>query len=274
MTWEADAGQRRDERDGGRPAADDDDLLSADVEAFGPGLGMHDGARKVGHAVEVGQVAVVVAVVPAAAEEEGGGEFEGLVGVRPLGGDAPERIGRRPAGRSDPVVEANVGIDARFPGGVLDVLEYGVAIGDRLLAVPGPERIAQRVHVRVGSDAGIAEEVPRPPDGVSGLEDRVVGPGTLGLEVVAGTDAGQSGAHDEDVEVGRRSGQTSSPSSCCSDQLVVQGAVLPGAVALQDSTNSDVWRPIGGGSDGSGSVGSCAGRRRPRSRGESVPIGL
>ena len=50
---------------------------------------------------------------------------------------------------------------------------------------------------------GIAEQVPGPADGVACLEDGVRGPGALGLEVVAGPDARQAGADDEDVEVGR-----------------------------------------------------------------------
>ena len=43
---------------------------------------MYDGAGEVGHAGEVWQVPVVVAVVPAAGEEEGSGELEAFVGVR------------------------------------------------------------------------------------------------------------------------------------------------------------------------------------------------
>ena len=227
-------------------------LLPVEVEAFGPGLGVHDGAGEVGHAGEVGQVPVVVAVVPAAGEEEGGGELEvSLVSVRSAVMRQSES-GVDQSGRGDPVVEADVGIDAGFPGGVLDVLQYRVAVSDRLLAIPGPERVTQGVHVRVGTDAGIAEEVPGPSDGVAGLEDRVVGPGALGLEVVAGTDAGQSGAHDDHIEVGRTGPPTSSPSGCRSDQLVVQGAVLteelrpPGfhqrdVVSLASGWKSEGW---------------------------------
>ena len=58
------------------------------------------------------------------------------------------------------------------------------------------------MHVRVGADAGVAEEVPRAADRAAGLEDLVAGPGAVGLEVMAGTDAGQAGPDDEHVEVG------------------------------------------------------------------------
>src|SRR5690606_8266478 len=59
----------------------------------------------------------------------------------------------------------------------------------------------QRVHVGVGPDARVAEEVPRAADGVAGLEDGVAGPRALVLHVPAGADAREAGADDEAVEV-------------------------------------------------------------------------
>ena len=96
-----------------------------------------------------------------------------------------------------------------------------VAVGDRLLAVPRPERVAEGEHVGVGPDARVAEQVPRAADGVAGLEDGVGRPRALGLEVVAGADAGQAGADDEDVEVlhGRLR------QAAAAGELVVQRAV-------------------------------------------------
>ena len=129
--------------------------------------------------------------------------MEGLVRLCRLHRDVPARFGRGPVGRSDPVVEVNVSADAGFGGRVLYVLEDRVAVGNRLLHRPGPKRVTEGVHVRVGADARIAEQIPCSANGVSSLEDGVAGPGTLRLEIVAGTDARQPGTNDQDVEVRR-----------------------------------------------------------------------
>ena len=194
-------GHRRDQRDRGGAAADHHHALARVVEVFGPRLRVHDGALEPVHAGEVGLVAVVVAVVAAAREHEAAGELDGLAGVGALGGDVPAGLLGGPVGPHDAVVEPDVLVDAGLGGGVLDVLQDRLAVGDRLLAVPRTERVAEREHVGVGADAGVAEQVPRAADGVAGLEDGVAGPRALGLHVVAGADAGQAGADDEDVEV-------------------------------------------------------------------------
>ena len=239
-TWEADRASAGTRVTAVAPLPMTTTFLPATSRSFGPGLRVHDGAGEVGHAFEVGLVPVVVAVVAAAGEEERGRELDGLVGVGAFRGDVPERVGRRPVGRNDAVVEADVAVDAGLARRVLDVLEDGVAVGDRLLAVPGPERVAQRVHVRVRTDARVAEEVPGPTDGVARLEDGVVGPRALGLEVVPGADAGQPGADDQDVEVRgvacrRRCHQAAAPIS-----LSFNVPSSPKSLALQDSTNSVV----------------------------------
>ena len=195
--------QCRDERDGGRPAADDHDPLPGKIEALGPELRVHQRPGVVPDALEVGQVAVVVPVVPATSEDEARREMEDLVRVGPLRRDVPARLGRRPVCRDDPVVEADMGVDAGLGGGVLDVLEDGVPVRNGPLAPPGPERVAQRVHVGVGANARVAEQIPRPSDGVASFEDGVGGPGTLRLEIVRGTDTRQPGTDDQDVEVHR-----------------------------------------------------------------------
>ena len=85
--------------------------------------------------------------------------------------------------------------------GVLQVLEDRRPVGDRLRLRPRPERVAERVHVGVGADAGIAEQVPRAADVGAAFEDRV-GPARAALlQVTAGADAGNAGADDQDVEV-------------------------------------------------------------------------
>ena len=122
--------QRGDECDGGCPTADDHDPLAGVVEAFGPGLRVHDDAAEVSHAFEVRQIPVVVAVIATTGEEARGRDLDGLSGVGPLGGDVPDRVGCRPLGRDDPVVEANMALDAGLARCVFDVLQNGVAVSD------------------------------------------------------------------------------------------------------------------------------------------------
>ncbi len=162
---------------------------------------MHDGPGEEIGAREVGLVAVVVAVVAAAREQEAAGELDRLAGVGPFGYDVPARIACGPVGPHDPVAEADLVDDAGLGRGVADVLQDRSTIGDRLLAFPRPERIAERVHVRVRADARIAEQIPRASDGVARLEDGVAGPGTLGLHVVGGADAGEPRADDQNIKV-------------------------------------------------------------------------
>src|SRR5690606_954098 len=124
-----------------------------------------------------------------------------LAGVGALGGDGPAGVGGGPLGAGDAVVEADVAVDARLGGGVDDVPADRLAVGDGLGAGPGAERVAQGVHVGVGPDAGVAEQVPRAADGAPGLEDGVGGPRAAVLQVVGGADAGEPGPDDQDVEV-------------------------------------------------------------------------
>jgi hypothetical protein len=99
------------------------------------------------------------------------------------------------------VVVADAAVDALVRGGGADVPQDRRAVRDRLVVVPGPERVAEREHVGVGADARVAEQVPGAADGAARLEDGVRRPRALGLQVMARADAGQSGADDEDVEV-------------------------------------------------------------------------
>ena len=125
-----------------------------------------------------------------------------LPGVGPLRRDAPPALSRRPVGRGDPMVEADVASMPESIARVLDVLEYGVTVRDGLLAVPGPERVAQRVHVRIGADSRVPKQVPCAANGVAGFEDGEAGPRALRLQIVAGADARQPGAR----RSGRRGG--------------------------------------------------------------------
>src|SRR5262249_8018857 len=74
-------------------------------------------------------------------------------------------------------------------------------VGNGLGVLPGAETVAQRVHVRIGPDAGIAEEVPGAADRLARLEDGVGLGRALLLEMPGGVDAGKPGAGDQRVEM-------------------------------------------------------------------------
>ena len=147
------------------------------------------------------RVALVVVVVAAAHEQEAAGQRHGLAAVAALHLHGPARVGARPLGAHDPVPEADLALDAVLAGGLAHVVEDRRTVGDRLGLRPGPERVAEREHVRVRADARVAEQVPGAADVLARLEDRVGLAGALRLQLAAGADAGQAGADDQHVEM-------------------------------------------------------------------------
>ena len=192
-------GQRRHQRDRRRAAADHDDALARVVKVLGPELRVDDGAGKIRNTGKVGSVAAVVPVIAGAQLEEAAGQLPFALGCRDR--DGPARIVARPARRGDPLAEADMPIDPGFGGGILQVRQDRRAIRDRLLAGPRPEPIAEREHVGVGADAGIAEQVPGPAQPLAPLQDRKAAAGRQPLEMVRRADARQPGTDDDDVEM-------------------------------------------------------------------------
>ena len=193
-------GQRGHERDGRGTAADDDDPAACDVEVRRPRLRVHDRAPERGQAGDVGRVAVVVAVVAAAQVQEGAGPALGrALGRADL--DGPALPGGRPGRRDDPVPEPDVAVDPELGGGLLQVAQDRVTVGDGLGLGPRPERVAEGEHVRVRADAREAEQVPGAPDGVTGLEDRERAPRMRGLQPMGGPDAREARSDDQDVHI-------------------------------------------------------------------------
>ena len=194
-------GQSRHEGHGGRSAPDHHHSLSRVVQIAGPVLGVNDRPRESLGSGEVRRIALVVAVVAGAHEQEAAGEPHGLPRVRSLGFHRPARVGRRPLGVHHPVVEADPAVDAPIARRVTDVLEDRRPVGDGLGVLPRPKRIPQGVHVGVRADPRVAEQVPGAADGLARLQDRVALPRAVGLEVMAGADPGQAGAHDQHFDV-------------------------------------------------------------------------
>src|SRR5258708_5892425 len=99
------------------------------------------------------------------------------------------------------MVEADLPVDAVVGGGLADVVQYPRPVRDRLGLGPWPERIAQREHVAVGADAGIAKQIPGAANGLAAFEDGKTLGGTFLLQMIARADAGQASANDQHVEM-------------------------------------------------------------------------
>ena len=92
-------------------------------------------------------------------------------------------------------------IDAVVFGCLAQILQDGRPIGNGLGLRPGSKGVAERKHVRIGADTGVAKQVPCAAHVRASFQDRVAFARALGLEVVAGADAGYSGTHNEDIEL-------------------------------------------------------------------------
>src|SRR5262249_11749923 len=120
---------------------------------------------------------------------------------RALGLDHPARILGRKRRALHAMPEPDPFIDAVLGRGLAHIVQDAGSVGDRLRIGPRLERIAEREHVAVGADAGIAEKVPRAANCVAGFEDDEALRRAPGLQMVARANAGKAGADDEDVEM-------------------------------------------------------------------------
>ncbi len=167
---------------------------------------MDDPALEAVHARPFGGVAFRVAVVTLAHPEEAGGEARGLAVVGADSLDGPQVVGAGPDGAGDGVAIADVVVEIVLLDHLAHVFQDLFGAGDGR-AGPGLEAVAEGVEVAVGADAGILVGAPGAAKGFLGLQDHEALAGALGLQVIGAADAGDAGAHDEDVEVlgpGRR----------------------------------------------------------------------
>ncbi|PHK11687.1 hypothetical protein VF09_06710 [Nostoc linckia z9] len=183
-----------------RTAADHDHALAAIVELLGPMLRVDDRTPEALAAGELGRIAFLVAIIAAAHEEEVAAE-EQLLLLRPaLHLDLPGRCLGRPGRTLHPVLVADMLVDAVIPGGLPQILLDRGAVSDGLGFLPGAEGEAQRVHVRIRSDAGIAEQVPGAAQIVAPFQDHIAFAGAQSLQVIAGIDPGNSCANHQHVD--------------------------------------------------------------------------
>lgn len=191
--------QNGDEGDGGGAAADDNDLPTRVVVLFGPELRVDDRALELRNPGYGGGEDLVVVVVARAEDEEAG-----VIVLRFAIGIDLERPGlliRGPVGREEFLMELHFPVDAVLGSGLVDVLPDCRALCDEFLVHPRPPGETEGVEVRVGADAGEAEEIPGAAHGIAGFEDGVAGIWELGLDTVCRVDAGDACADDDDVEV-------------------------------------------------------------------------
>src|SRR6266436_8833811 len=99
------------------------------------------------------------------------------------------------------MAKADLLVDAVFNRGLADIVQNSRAVGDRLRLGPRLERIAEREHVAVGADAGIAKQIPGAADAIAPFEDDKALAWALVLQMIARRDTGQSGADDQHVEM-------------------------------------------------------------------------
>ncbi len=192
---------RRHQRHRRGAAADHHHALAVVGEVLRPLLRMHDGAAEPLHARPARHIATVVIVIAAAHLQEIAGQGQRA----PIGpGDVhgPPRIRRRPRRPAHAMAEVDLLVDAVFGGGLIEIVQDRRPVGDRLLAAPGPETIAERVHVRIRTNAGIAKQIPGAADGVARLENGKALVRAVALQVIGDADAGNASADDKHIMMG------------------------------------------------------------------------
>ena len=192
--------QDRQQRHGRGPAPDHHHLLALVVQPLGPELRVHHLPREPLDARHVTRQRFRVVIVPRAQHDKARPQH--LLRPVRIYAQPPRLLLARPVRRDEPVAASDVPIDARDRGRLADVGAERLPARDDLLLRPGPPREGEGVEVRVGADAGVAEEVPGAADAVARFEDGVGGRGQGGLQPVGGVDAGDAGADDDDVEGG------------------------------------------------------------------------
>src|SRR5271155_5242449 len=194
------ASQRGDQRDRRGAASDYHDAFASDVEVFGPMLGMHDAAAVAVHPGPTRHVASRVVVIAAAHVKKVAGELKPLP-FRAGSVNGPFGIGRGPRRLGYGEAVADFLVDAVFTCRFADVIDDRGAVRDRFLFAPRPEREAERVHVGIGTNSRITEQVPGSAHRVPAFQNGVGFSGTFRLPAIARADSGKPRTHDEHIEM-------------------------------------------------------------------------
>lgn len=200
-------GERGDQGDRGRAAADHHHPLPRPVQVCGPFLRVHDRALEVVPSLEVRCVALVVPEVAGGAEQPPGPVPGTLTGDDVGHLDRPQRLGGGPLGadhaRPDDDVIVEVVLRQRRP----QIGQDPFSGSDRVVGRPRSERVRVGLEIGVGPDAGITEQVPGAPGRRALLHDHERLGRVLDPQIATDGDAGEPGPDDQHVEgVRRRTG--------------------------------------------------------------------
>ena len=161
---------------------------------------MHDAPFE-GAEIEARIVGLVVIVI-ARSEIEPVGRQVLAIAIIGFDRDVPAGVRLAPVGGDDGVAGADVLADAAFVHDAVEIVEDGWPVGDGFLVPPGFEIEAERVHVAVRADAGIAEQVPGPAQIGAAFENGVAVIWRLVLHVGGHADPGNPRSYDQDIEIG------------------------------------------------------------------------
>src|SRR5581483_5422780 len=157
-------------------------------------LRMNDLALEALHAGPARHVSGVVIIIAGAHLQEVAAIGD-LVALGAFDIEGPARLRRRPGCALDLVPVTDLAVDAVVPRGLVEI------IGDRLLAAPGPEAVAERVHIGIGANAGITEQVPGAAERFAPFQDDEGLFRTVALQVIGNANPGEAGTDDDDVEI-------------------------------------------------------------------------
>ena len=188
-------GHDRHDCNGGCAGTDDRYVLTAIIQPFGPFLRMDDLPAKICAAGKIWRVTLVIIIIACAHEQEARSEMLFLSAIYGLGGNTPACLAARPVGRHDTVAEMDMAVDIIFFGGFVHIFMDRGAVGDSLFVQPRFEPVAQRVHVGIGSDTRITEQIPRSAHIGALLDDGVALVRTLHIKMRGGSYSRKPGAH-------------------------------------------------------------------------------
>ena len=243
----------RHQRDGGCARSDHDHLFAGVIEIVGPELGMHHAPFE-GAQIEARIVGFVVIVIARSEIEPVGGQTLAVA----LGGfdrNVPAGIGFAPVRGKDGVARADVLADATLVHDAVEIIEDGGPVGDRFFVLPRFEIEAQRMHVAIRTDAGIAEQIPCPAQIGAPLKDRIAVMRRLFLHMGGHPDAGYARPHDQDVVIGRSGAACHVGFSQCCEGSNALRMVAPARCSVQPmriagqacvappSASSPFWAP-------------------------------
>ena len=130
-------------------------------------------AGKTVFARKIRLVAALIGIIARTHMEHTAGEIARLTGRPVEDRQCPDGRFGVPACLLDEAVETDVPVDAVFCCRLAHIAQDGWAVGNRLARRPRFEVITECVHVAVRPDARIAEEIPRPANGLPALENGI-----------------------------------------------------------------------------------------------------